>query len=67
MDEFCFASSESASKGMIIGWGSNMFRGKIIHVGDVCLTMEFIKIVDQFSWLCTLVYSPDERHLKPDF
>lgn len=44
-----------------------MSKGKIIHLGDYCLTMEFINLVDQFSWLCTSMYDPNVKHIKPIF
>lgn len=66
LDNFCCIPLEGASGGLIIGWRSSSFERKLIHLGKYCSIVEFTNQPDQFSWLCTIVYGPNKRHLKPD-
>ncbi|XP_039116779.1 uncharacterized protein LOC120252722, partial [Dioscorea cayenensis subsp. rotundata] len=66
-DDYCWSPSHGSSGGMIIGWNSSTLKGKLIHSGKFCLTVEFHNSLDDENWLCTSVYGPNDKHLKQSF
>lgn len=67
LDCFCFAGARGTAGGMIVGWSSALFKGKLISSGTFCLTVEFFSIQDLSLCHCTTVYGPNAKNLKADF
>lgn len=67
LDHFCFSPANGTSGSMVIGWNSSLRKGRVVSVGSFCLSVEFTNLCDHSTWLCTTVYGPNLRHLKPSF
>lgn len=64
LDQFGLVPSIGTSGGVIIGWNSRLYKGKVIFVGTYCLFVEFTNLFDNSMWVCTSVYGPNLRQLK---
>lgn len=53
--------------GIIVGWNSVLFTGKLERMNTFSLTIEFVSKKDNFIWRCTTVYGPNARSLKVAF
>lgn len=67
LKKFAFLPAIGTAGGIIIRWNSLSFDKKVIHVGSYCLSIEFRNRVDNVTWVRTLVYGPNARHLKQGF
>lgn len=67
LDKFSFVPAIGSAGGIIIGWNSNLFIGILKHQGLFSLTIEFTNQANRIIWMCTSIYGPNARHLKPQF
>lgn len=67
LDRFSSIPAVGTAGGIIIGWNSILFDGKMLFTGSFYLSMEFRNKTNNVSWVCTSVYGPNARHLKPGF
>ncbi|KAH7690552.1 RNA-directed DNA polymerase protein [Dioscorea alata] len=64
LDDFAYLPSQGSAGGIIIGWNSSLFSGKVALRGTFSLTIDFYSKVDNRHWRCTSVYGPNARSLK---
>ena len=67
LDCFSFSPTQEMPVGMIIGWRGSMFKRILVHSSPFCLIVEFTNSHDQCTWLCTTVYRPNSKSIKPEF
>ena len=64
---FVFIPSRGLAGGIIIGWNGLLLKRLVVYLGTFCLTVEFLRLKDNFLWLCTSVYRLNSRSLKQSF
>jgi exonuclease III len=66
-DDFCFLPSIGSSGGILVVWKSAIFRGTVIFQNDFAISVDFISVHNNDSWILTSVYGPSETDRKVDF
>lgn len=67
LDHFEFLPARGSTGGIIVGWNSVLFTGKLERVGTFSLMVEFYSKKGNFIWHCTMVYGPNARSHKVAF
>lgn len=67
IDHFACVPAVGSAGGIIIGWNSSVLSGRVLSVGEFCLTIEFSYKVAPLTWICTSVYGPVARPRKLAF
>lgn len=57
-DKFCFAPSQGASGGILVGWNGSLFDGTVSEIQTYAITVNFSSRMDLHIWNLTVVYGP---------